>query len=173
LSSRGRGFGGVAASIFAALIVLSVAVPDARAKESWDHVANIKDAAKRLAVLHEREGSVGVLKFLDACYRTQMLASEYSQGLESCMAQDYMHTRVLAKIYAAIPEDERAKMGVPSPEAIADGMGKRFVAAFSQYKISTKQAEAFKKMVDKNGLPLFVKSVFPKEKAGESGDGGQ
>ena len=37
-------------------------------------------------------------------------------------------------------------------------MGQRFVAAFSQYKMSIKDAEAFKKLVDKNGMPVFVKA---------------
>lgn len=173
MSDRARGVGGIAGSLCAVILALSAAAPGAHAKQSWDHVANIRDAAKRLAELHQREGSAGVLKFLDACYRTQMLASAYSAGLESCMAQDYMHTQVLAKIYATIPEDQRQKMGVPSPQAIADGMGRRFVAAFGQYKMTPKEAEAFKKMVDKNGLPLFVKSVFPKENAGGSGDNDQ
>lgn len=139
------------------------------AKEAWDHVANVKDAAKRLADLHKREGSAGVLKFLDACYRTQMLASEYSRGLESCMAQDYMHSQVLAQIYARIPQAERVRMGVPAPEDIANGMGQRFVAAFKQYKISTKKAEAFRQLVQKNGMPIFVKSVFPPAKPGDKG----
>ena len=147
------------------------------AKETWDHVANIKDAAKRLGALHQREGSAGVLKFLDACYRTQMLASEYTAGLESCLAQDYMHSQVLAQIYARIPQADRVRMGTPAPEDIARGMGARFVAAFRQYKISTKQAEALKKMIDKDGMPIFLKAVFPpKQNGDDSGDapgGGQ
>jgi hypothetical protein len=163
----GKHVKGTGGPVLALLLALVVAVP-AAAKETWNHVANIKDAATRLAELHKREGSPGVLKFLDACYRTQMLASEYSQGLESCMAQDYMHTQVLAKVYAAIPEAERQRMGTPSPQAIADGMGRRFVAAFSQYKISVKDAEEFKKLVDKNGLPIFVKAVFPPKKPDDS-----
>jgi hypothetical protein len=163
----GKHVKGTGGPVLALLLALVVAVP-AAAKETWNHVANIKDAATRLAELHKREGSPGVLKFLDACYRTQMLASEYSQGLESCIAQDYMHTQVLAKVYAAIPEAERQRMGTPSPQAIADGMGRRFVAAFSQYKISVKDAEEFKKLVDKNGLPIFVKAVFPPKKPDDS-----
>lgn len=148
------------------LLALAALLPSgALAKEDWNHVANIKDAANRLAELHKREGSTGVLKFLDACYRTHMLASEFTQGLEACMAQDYMHTQVLAKVYATIPQAERERLGTPSPEEIAEGMGQRFVAAFSQYKISVKEAEAFKKLVDKNGLPLFVNAVFPKRKS--------
>lgn len=145
-----------------------VALPQApAARETWDQAANIKDAAKRLAELHRRQGSAGVLKFLDACYRTQTLASKYSAGLESCMAQDYMHSQVLALIYARIPQAERVRMGTPAPEDIARSMGQRFVATFRQYKISTKEAEKFKKLVDVNGMPIFVKSVFPPKKPGE------
>jgi len=138
------------------------------AKETWDRVANIKDSAKRLAELHKREGSQGVLKFLDACYRTQMLSSKYTPGLESCMAQDYMHSQVLARIYARIPQAERVRMGVPAPEDIANSMGQRFVAAFKQYNISVKEADAFRKLVDKNGMPVFIKSAFPPGKPGEA-----
>jgi hypothetical protein len=168
----GTGFGLL--SIFIAIFALTLAVAPhpSDAKETWNQVANIKDAARRLGALHRREGSAGVLKFLDACYRTQMLASEYSQGLESCLAQDYMHSQVLAQIYARIPQAERVRMGTPAPEDIARGMGARFVTAFRQYKISPKQAEAFKKTVDKDGMPIFLKSVFPKKNAGDADDGG-
>jgi hypothetical protein len=154
------------------LLAVTVASPAAGAKETWDHVANIKDAATRLAALHNREGSTGVLKFLDACYRTQMLASEFSQGLESCMAQDYMHSQVLAQIYARIPQAERVRMGTPAPEDIARGMGERFVAAFSQYKMTVKEADNFKKLVDKNGMPIFIKGIFPKKKPGDADSAG-
>jgi hypothetical protein len=136
---------------------------------NWDHAANIKDAAGRLAKLHKREGSQGVLKFLDACYRTHLLASEFSQGLEACMAQDYMHTQVLATIYAKLPLEQRKKAGVPSPEAMAQGMGQRFVSAFTQYKVAVSEAEEFKKLVDKHGFPVFVKGVFPKGTAKDAG----
>ncbi len=157
-----------------ALLLLAVAVasPAAAAKEKWDHVANIKDAAARLAVLHNREGSAGVLKFLDACYRTQMLSSDYTQGMESCLAQDYMHSQVLAQIYARIPQEQRVRMGTPAPEDIARGMGERFVAAFSQYKISVKEADDFKKLVDKNGMPIFIKGIFPQKKPGDADNAG-
>ena len=144
-----------------ALAVLLSSTADA-AKGDWDHAANIEDAAGRLATLHKREGSPGVLKFLDACYRTHLLASEYTKGLEACMAQDYMHTRVLATIYAKMPEQERKKLGMPSPELMADGMNHRFVTSFLQYKVTVTDADDFKKLVDTFGFPVFVKAVFPK-----------
>ncbi|CCB64689.1 MULTISPECIES: hypothetical protein [unclassified Hyphomicrobium] len=164
----GTGFGIFGAVIAVFAMALLVMPGTLAAKQTWDHVANIKDAARRLGALHQREGSAGVLKFLDACYRTQMLASEYSPGLESCLAQDYMHSQVLAQIYARIPQADRVRMGTPAPEDIARGMGARFVAAFRQYKISTKQAEALKKMIDKDGMPIFLKAVFPPRKPGEA-----
>jgi hypothetical protein len=135
------------------------------AKGNWDHAANIKDAAGRLAALHKREGSQGVLKFLDACYRTHLLASDFTKGLEACMAQDYMHTQILATIYSKLPEEERAKLHVPSPEMMAQGMGQRFTTAFQQYKVAVAEANDFKALVDKYGFPVFVKAVFPKDAA--------
>ena len=135
-------------------------------KAAWDHVANVKDAAERLAKLHRTEGSKGVLKFLDACYRSHLLASAYTAGLESCMAQDYMHSQVLAQLYARLPAEAREKSGAPSPELIANGMGQRFMVAFSQYKVSSADADQFKKNVDTHGLPIFLKAVFPKASNG-------
>ena len=148
------------------MLLAATAAAPARAEiGAWDHNANIKDAAMRLGALHRREGSPGVLKFLDACYRTHMLASEFTKGLEACMAQDYMHTQVLATIYAKLPPEQREKSGAPSPQAMAEGMGRRFVAAFSQYKVAVPDAEDFKKRVDKYGFPIFIKAVFPKSAA--------
>lgn len=143
------------------LLGIMLGSPANAAPGKWDHAANIKDAADRLAKLHKREGSTGVLKFLDACYRTHMLASAYTKGLESCMAQDYMHTKVLATIYAKLPPERLKRLGGPSPQLIADGMNKRFVTAFMQYKVTVADGEDFKVLVDTHGFPAFIKAVFP------------
>jgi hypothetical protein len=156
----------IAARLGAVVLGAFVAATAHAAKGDWDHAANIKDAAARLAELHKREGSAGVLKFLDACYRTHLLASEFTKGLEACMAQDYMHTQVLATIYSKLPEDERKRLGAPSPEAMAQGMNQRFVASFMQYKVTVAEAEDFKNLVNKYGFPVFVKAVFPKNPSG-------
>lgn len=130
--------------------------------QGWDHKANITDAAKRLVVLHRREGSSGVLKFLEACYRTHLLSSEFTAGLESCMAQDLMHTQVLAMVYSRLPPDRIKKIGVPSPEVIAKSMNDRLVSSFMQYKVTVKDGDEFKRLVNAYGVPIFVKGVFPK-----------
>lgn len=154
---------------------LAIAFPDEAPKKanfgSWDHAANIKDAAGRLAILHKREGTPGVLKFLDACYQTHLLANDFSQGLEACMAQDYMNTQLLAAISARVSDDERRRLGVPSPELFAQGMGRRFLAAFSQYKVTPADADQFRKLVDKHGYPAFLKAVLPEGAVTKPADG--
>ena len=138
-------------------------------KPSWDHAANVRDAAGRLAIMHKREGSPGVLKFLDACYRTHLLASEFNQGLEACMAQDYMHSLVLAQMYSKLSAEQRKAMRAPSAEDISTGMGQRFLLAYSQYHVSFAEAEVFRKLVDKEAFPIFLKAVFPHGAPGEIG----
>ncbi|MGQ0456999.1 MAG: hypothetical protein ACT4OU_08045 [Hyphomicrobium sp.] len=144
-----------------AATILGVGVVPAEAAIDWDRAANIKGAAERLVTLHKRQGSPGVLKFLDACYRTHMLASDFSAGLEACLAQDYMHSNVLASIYARVPPEQRAKNKNPSAEDIAKALGERFVVAFAQYKMKAADVTTFKALVDKHGVPVFVKGVFP------------
>ncbi len=84
-------------------------------KAEWNQVENVKSAAKRLGEMQRRQGSESVLKFLEACYKTHMLAEEFTEGLEGCMAQDYMHTQVLATVYSRLPPETIKKMGAPTP----------------------------------------------------------
>ncbi len=145
-----------------ALFGLNQSLPAHAAAPEWNQAANIKQAANHLAKLHRAQGSQGVLKFLDACYRTHTLASKFNRGLEACMAQDYMHSQVLAVIYARLPEEARAKSNMPSPVFIAKSMGARFGSIFSQYNFTPAQSDDFKKSVDAHGFPIFLKAVFPK-----------
>ena len=145
----------------AAAIAAGVAAPAASAAIDWDRAANIKGAATRLVALHRSQGSEGVLKFLDACYRTHLLASEFNAGVEACLAQDYMHSQALAQIYARVPPEVRQKNRNPSPEEISKGFADRFVAAFAQYKLAAADATQFRALVNRYGLPVFFKGVFP------------
>lgn len=146
-----------------ALTVATVAGEPARATgENWDHKANITDAAKRLVVLHRREGSTGVLKFLAACYKTHLLSSEFTAGLESCMAQDLMHAQILAVVYSRLPPERIKQMGAPTPEIIAKSMNARITSSFMQYKVTVKEGEEFKRLVNNHGMPIFMAGIFPK-----------
>ena len=143
----------------------------AKPKAEWNQVANVKDAAKRLGELHRRKGSEAALKFLEACYKTHMLAGKYTEGLESCMAQDYMLSQVLAVIYSRVPHDKLKDMKAPTADVIARSMFGRFQAIFQQYQMTQEQADSLKKAVDQHGMPIFVKAVFPKRPKEEGSKG--
>lgn len=128
---------------------------------SWDQVANIKDAAERLGKLHRARGAKAAYEFIDACYRTHSLASAYSEPYEACIAQDYLETDMLAQLYSRMPPDMLQKAGAPTPEALADSMGRRVVAALSQYKMTAAYGQSLEKLIHEHGTPVFLSTVFP------------
>ena len=52
-------------------------------------------------------------------------------------------------------------MGAPTPELLAQTMGERVEAAFASYKVPKARVEAFKKVVDEHGFPVFFRALFP------------
>lgn len=154
----------------AALLIAALPVQAAKSKRDWNQVENVKGAAKRLGEMHRRQGAEATLKFLEACYKTHTLAERYTEGLESCMAQDYMLSQVLAVVYSRVPADKLKDMKAPTAEIIARSMRGRFQAIFQQYKFTQEQADGLRKAVDKHGMPIFVKAVFPKRKGEGAGE---
>ncbi len=122
---------------------------------------NIKDAATRLAQMQRTQGATRAFAFIDACYRTHSLSSNYTKAFEACIAQDYLETQVLALIYSRMEPETLKKMGAPSPQLLAKTMGKRVAAAFANYGVPVKRVKAFKKLVDEEGFPVFFKALFP------------
>src|SRR3990172_4694262 len=106
-------------------------------------------------------GPKAAYDFIDACYKTHSLAEEYGPAFEACIAQDYLETKVLTQVFARLPPDTLAKLGAPTPAALAQAMGRRIVAAFSQYKKPAAYGEALKKLIDEHGLAVFIGIVFP------------
>ncbi|MBY0224676.1 MAG: hypothetical protein K2Q28_02600 [Hyphomicrobium sp.] len=128
---------------------------------TWDREANIKEAAERIGLIQRTRGAEAAIKHIDACYRTHGLASAYSAAFEACIAQDYMETKLLTRVYGRMPPERLRKMGAPTAAQLAQAMGRRVVAAFQQYKVSAADATAFQSEVDKVGMPVFLKTVFP------------
>lgn len=145
-----------------AAVVMACASPLAAAnKPDWDQIANIKDAAERLAKLQRTQGATRAFAFIDACYRTHSLSSKYTKAFEACIAQDYMETQILALIYSRLSPETLKKMGAPTPEALAKSMGKRVSAAFRSYDVSPERVKAFKELIDEHGFPIFFRALFP------------
>jgi hypothetical protein len=130
-------------------------------KATWDQAASIRGAAERLGRLHRARGATAAYQLIDNCYKTHSLASAYGEGFEACIAQDYLETRTLIQVYSRMPPEALKKAGVPSPRELADSMGKRVSAAFSQYGKSQAYADEVKRLVDQHGLPVFLTLVFP------------
>ena len=128
---------------------------------TWDQAANIKNAAERLGKLHRVRGAKAAYEFIDACYRTHSLASNYSEPFEACIAQDYLETDMLAQLYSRMPPEMLAKAGAPSPQALADSMGRRVIAALKQYKMTAAYGQSLEKLVHEHGTPVFLANVFP------------
>ena len=127
----------------------------------WDQVATIRGAAERLGRLHRAKGAKAAYDLIDACYRTHGLSSTYGEGFEICIVQDYLETRTLVQVYSRMPGDALQKMGVPSPQQLAESMRVRVATAFGQYGKSEAYAENLRKQVDEHGAPIFLALVFP------------
>lgn len=156
------------AACIGALLVMSaagsIATATALAAEDapkWDQVENIKEAATRLAQIQRTQGATKAFAFIDACYRTHSLSTDYTRAFEACIAQDYMETQVLTLVYSRMPPETLKKMGAPTPQMLAGTMMRRVGAAFGQYKISKERVAEFKRNVDEQGFPLFFQTLFP------------
>ena len=163
------GSGRVRKAIFATVCATAFAAAGTAAcaafeKPDWDQKANIKDAALRLAELQRTQGASKAFGFIDACYRTQSLNSNYTKGYEACIAQDYLETQILALVYSRLPPESLKKMGAPTPQLLADSMGKRIAQAFATYKVPSSEVEHFHKLVDEEGFPVFFEALFPNAK---------
>ena len=151
----------IAAAAFAGVATAACAAFE---KPDWDQKANIKEAALRLAELQRTKGATQAFEFIDACYRTQSLNSNYTKGFEACIAQDYLETQVLALVYSRLPPETLKKMGAPTPQVLADSMGKRITQAFASYKVPNSEVEHFHKLIDEEGFPVFFEALFPNTK---------
>ena len=131
----------------------------------WDQVENIKEAATRLAQMQRTQGATKAFVFIDACYRTHSLSSDYTKAFEACIAQDYLETQILALIYSRMSPDALKRMGAPTPRAC---WRERWAGASARPSPSTRspseQIAAFKRNVDEHGFPLFFQSLFPDAK---------
>ena len=152
------------ALVAAGLIGMSTTSLVAAQDPKWDQVENIKEAATRLAQMQRTQGATKAFTFIDACYRTHSLSSDYTKAFEACIAQDYLETQILALIYSRMSPEALKRTGAPSPQMLAESMSRRVGAAFGKYKITPEQVATFKKNVDEHGFPLFFQALFPDAK---------
>lgn len=165
---RRASFAIVAATLALAALPLAHAVaqdadpaPAPNTAPAWDQVANVRGAAERIGRVHRTGGAKAAYELIENCYKTHSLAEEYGEGFEACIVQDYLETRTLMQVYSRMPPETLQKLGVPTPQVLADNMAKRVSMAFSQYKKSQAFADNVRKLTDEHGLPVFLAIVFP------------
>ncbi len=163
VETRTGGRARIVRSVAAAALAAGVLTPASAAprKPDWDQSANIKDAARRIAEIQRTQGATKAFSYIEDCYKTHSLSSEYTKAFEGCIAQDYLETQILALVYSRLPPETLKKMGAPEPKMLAETMGQRITAAFASYKIPVARVEKFKKIVDEDGFPVFFKALFP------------
>lgn len=141
----------------------------AEARTNWDRAANIREAAHRLVGIQNERGALGTYKFIGACYQTHMIADVYTKALEACIAQDYMLTQTLVAIYERLTPEARRQIRAVEPLVLARAMSSRVSSVLTQYKMSEQDGLEIKKLVDKEGLPLFLAKSFPRAEDGAAG----
>lgn len=158
---------GRAASAVVVVAVVAASTVVAAPRTDWDRAANIRQAAEHLVSLQRQGGALGAYKFISACYKTHMLAERYSKPLEACIAQDYMLTQTLVTIYERLAPEARKEIHAVEPAALARALSSRVSSVLTQYKMSEQDGLEIKRLVDKEGLPVFLARSFPK--AGQGG----
>jgi hypothetical protein len=144
-------------------LALIVRVDEANAAApAWNQGENIQAAAKQLADIQQRQGAEGAVRFISACYKTHGLASKYSKAYEGCVAQDYMQARALALVYARVDDATLKQKGIPTAEAVTQSLNARLNAAFAKYQIRPEDGQSFVRLVETQGVPIYLSIVFPK-----------
>ena len=132
----------------------------------WDQVENIKEAAKRLAQMQRTQGATKAFEFIEACYRTHSLSTNYTKAFEACIAQDYLETQILALIYSRMSPDALKRMGAPTPEMLArvDGPARRCGLRQVQDVQATRSRRS-RRTSTSTASPLFFQVVVPRSQA--------
>jgi hypothetical protein len=151
---------GTLAGVVAAGGIASAQAP--KSAQKWDQVANIKEMATHIGNVQRNQGADKAMSFIDACYRTHSLGSVYSKSFEGCIVADFLLAQALVAVINRVPAEELRKTGMAAPEDIMKAMQKRVSSAFDQYSISSADAQAFIALTERQGLPAFLLTVFPK-----------
>jgi hypothetical protein len=129
---------------------------------SWDRAANIKEMAVHIGTMQRTQGAPRALAFIDACYRTHSLGSNYTRAFEGCLAADYMLAQALVAVISRVPAEELRKTGMAAPAEIMQAAQGRISSGFWQYGIAATDGQALLSLIDQQGMPPFLNAVFPK-----------
>jgi hypothetical protein len=148
-----------------ALLVLMAAVDCRLAPaEPSNRIANINKAASEIAGIQKRRGADGAFAEIHACYSRELaIAKSLTRGLESCMTQDIIVSKITADFYSRISAEVLKKSGGSDPRIVIGAMLQRVMGTMDKFKVSKQDAGEFMQLVQKHGLESYGGTRFPKE----------
>jgi hypothetical protein len=119
-------------------------------------------AAEDIAKLQAKQGSNGAFESIDRCYRRELAqAQELTPGLEACMTQDIIVSRVSASFMESLSTDWRTVPGAMDPAKLRKDMSDRVTRVFEKFHATGPDLAAFNIVVSKLGTAAYNHAAFP------------
>jgi hypothetical protein len=145
-----------------AVILPIVLTTGVRAQTSSERQTNIIQAAEDIAKIQHDHGANGAFEAINLCYRRELAqAKSLNLGLEACMTQDIIVSRVSAAFYKSLSTDWRTIPGARDPAVILKDMSDRVTQAFTKFNATTPDLVAFNIAVSKLGMAAYNHAAFP------------
>lgn len=146
-----------------ALAILAGSYNSTRADDPG-RVANINKAAAEIGAVQKKSGANGAFAAIAECYRRELaIAKALTRGLEACMAQDIIVSKVTADFYRRMGEKALQQTNSPSPETITTAMVQRVTGTTKRFNIPEQDAREFVRLVQQHGMDAYGKAMFPNE----------
>jgi hypothetical protein len=127
-----------------------------------DRQANIVRAAEDIARIQHDKGSDGAFAAIDQCYRRELAqAQSLTPGLETCMTQDIIVSRISAQFMESLSTNWRTVPGAMDPDELRSEMGKRVTGVFDKFHATKADLVAFNVVVSNLGMTAYGHAVFP------------
>jgi hypothetical protein len=127
-----------------------------------NQIANIEKAAAEIAAIQTKKGADGAFSVITDCYKRELaVAKSLTRGLEACMTQDLLVSKISAAFYAKIGEEARKASGSPDPKAVLGAMVGRVMGTFRKFQLSDQKVSEFNQLVEKYGTEAYGKVRFP------------
>jgi len=148
---------------WAKFILLIACMPCAAlAQDVTARIANINQAAAEIAVLQKQKGADGAFAAIEECYRREFAtAKSFSPGVEACVVQDLIVSKVSAAFYGRQTPEVRKMAGAPEPGEVMNAMIKRTIGAFRRFSVPEQEARNLNQLVEKHGMDAYGRTMFP------------
>lgn len=127
-------------------------------------IFNIEQAAILLADEGKARGRTGEAALINACYERELNpAKSLTPGLEACLAQDIISSKIAAQVFGGVSEEARRLANVPAPQLVLEAMAKRVYGVLGKFKVPPSDAREINVIIQKNGMEAYGRQRFPEQ----------